>query len=80
MDTKDQKEELDLASPGTMYPDTTMGPGLLEMSNAGTAAVTPEEVSVPPGQQEPKKSATPLQDSLRRLLRDKLSGKEVIEI
>ncbi|TMC85729.1 MAG: ABC transporter permease, partial [Chloroflexi bacterium] len=54
-----------------MQPDTTMGPGLLDMSNGGTAAVTPEEGTVPPGQQEPKKSATPLQDSLRRLRRDK---------
>src|SRR5438874_3593883 len=71
MDTKDQNQELELTSSGFMQPDTTMGPGLLEMSNAGTAAVTPEEVTVPQGKQEPKKSATPLQDSLRRLRRDK---------
>src|SRR5256884_2987835 len=71
MDTKDQKQEFELTSPGIMHPDTTMGPGLLEMSNAGTAAVTPEEVTVPKGKQEPKKSATPWQDSLRRLRRDK---------
>src|SRR5436190_2885698 len=71
MDTKDQKQEFELTSPGIMHPDTTMGPGLLEMSNAGTAAVTPEEVTVPKGKQEPKKSTTPLQDSLRRLRRDK---------
>src|SRR5713101_6296890 len=71
MDTKDQNQELELTSSGFMQPDTTMGPGLLEMSNGGTAAVTPEEGTVPPGQQEPKKSTTPLQDSLRRLRRDK---------
>src|SRR5437764_8615481 len=71
MDTKDQKQELELTSPGIMQPDTTMGPGLLEMSDAGTAAVTPKNVTMLQGKQEPKKSATPLQDSLRRLRRDK---------
>src|SRR5947208_908489 len=71
MDTKDQNQELELTSSGFMQPDTTMGPGLLDMSNGGTAAVTLEEGTAPPGQQEPKKSATPWQDSLRRLRRDK---------
>ena len=51
MDTKDQKQEFELSSPGIMQPDSTMGPGLLGMSNAGTAAVTPEEVTMPQGQQ-----------------------------
>ena len=71
MDTKDQNQELELTSSGFMQPDTTMGPGLLEMSNEGTVAVTPEEITVEQGKQEPKKSATPWQDSLRRLRRDK---------
>src|SRR2546421_2008876 len=71
VDTKYQMQEFELTSPGVMHPDTTMGPGLLEMSNAGTAAVIPEEVTVPQGKQEPQKSSTPLQDSLRRLGRDK---------
>jgi len=70
MDTQDQQQEF--ASPGVMAPDTTMGPGMLEMSTDGVTAIgAPEEITGPPGQQKPKKSPTPLQDSLRRLRRDK---------
>ena len=70
MDTKDQKQDLESTSPGFMQPDTTMGPGLLDMSTGGTATA-PEEVTGQQRKQEPQKSATPLQDSLRRLRRDK---------
>jgi oligopeptide transport system permease protein len=70
MDTQDQQQES--ASPVFITPDTTMGPGLFVMSTNGvTAPVAPEEVTGPQGQQKLKKSPTPLQDSLRRLRRDK---------
>jgi oligopeptide transport system permease protein len=70
MDTKDQKQDLESTSPGFMQPDTTMGSGLLEMSNEVTATA-PQVVTIQGEKQEPQKSATPLQDSLRRLRRDK---------
>src|SRR6266849_10522847 len=64
----------ELASPGVMMPDTTMSPLLIEneaMNGQVRQIVGPdEELIVLPGQ-KPKKSPTPLQDSLRRLRRDK---------
>src|SRR5216684_2426811 len=71
MDTKDK--DFDLASSGVMMPDTTMSPLLIEneaMNGQVRQIVGPdEELIVLPGQ-KPKKSPTPLQDSLRRLRRD----------
>jgi oligopeptide transport system permease protein len=70
MDTQDQQQES--ASPVFIAPDTTMGPGLFEMSTKGAIATdAAEEITSPQGQQKTKKSPTPLQDSLRRLRRDK---------
>ena len=72
MDTKDKNS--DLASPGVMSPDTTMQP--LMMANDTLDGAAPrtvgadEEIAALPGQ-KPKKSPTPLQESLRRLRRDK---------
>lgn len=72
MDTKDKDPQV---SPGVMMPDTTMEPlnieratvadvdGTLQEAIADTELVTPEG--------KPKKSPTPLQDSLRRLRKDK---------
>src|SRR5947209_2665213 len=63
MDTKDKNSEL--ASPGIMTPDTTAlppEPELADLTPGGPAAPVPGEA---------KKSPTPLQDSLRRLRRDK---------
>jgi oligopeptide transport system permease protein len=77
MDTQDQRQEMErgltpeLASPGFMAPDTTMGPGLLEMANGAADTLPPEVEITPEGEIKPKKSPTPLQDSLRRLRRDK---------
>jgi len=72
MDTKDK--DFDLASSGVMMPDTTMSPLLIEneaMNGQARQVVGPdEELIVLPGQ-KPRKSPTPLQDSLRRLRRDK---------
>lgn len=72
MDTKDKNSEL--ATPGVMSPDTTMQPLLMANDTIdGTATRTvgaDEEVIALPGQ-KPKKSPTPLQESLRRLRRDK---------
>jgi oligopeptide transport system permease protein len=72
MDTQDRDQEL--ASPGVMLPDTSMvprPPELLDLADglAGTAVAmapqTDEEAK------KARKPATPLQDSLRRLRRDK---------
>ncbi len=71
MDTKDK--DFELASPGVMMPDSTMSPLLIEndtLNGYATQVVGPEGPVVLPGQ-KPKKSPTPLQDSLRRLRRDK---------
>lgn len=72
MDTKDK--DFELASSGVMMPDTTMSPLVIEneaMNGQVRQVVGPdEEFIVLPGQ-KPKKSPTPLQDSLRRLRRDK---------
>ena len=69
MDTKDKDSEL--ASPGVMFPDSSMSPLVFEEGVAVDGApAAAGEVQVVPGQQ-PQKSPTPLQDSLRRLRRDK---------
>jgi oligopeptide transport system permease protein len=68
MDTKDKDSEL--ASPGVMFPDSSMSPLVFEEGVAVNGAPAPGQVQVLPGQQ-PQKSPTPLQDSLRRLRRDK---------
>jgi oligopeptide transport system permease protein len=72
MDTKDKDSEL--ASPGVMPPDSSMsilpfeeGPA----TNGAPATLAPEQIQVPPPGQQPKKSPTPLQESLQRLRRDK---------
>jgi oligopeptide transport system permease protein len=68
MDTKDQRT--DSTSPEMMLPDSTMRPPLpetAEMIEGTTIATLPTE----PGEQKEKPSPTPLQDSLRRLRRDK---------
>ena len=73
MDAKDK--DLKMASPGVMMPDTSLSPlnnvdatvsdayGTLQSAIADTELVTPEG--------KPQKSPTPLQDSLRRLRKDK---------
>ena len=72
MDTKDK--DFELASPREMMLDTTMSPLVIEneATNGQVRQVVgpDEELIVIPGQ-KPKKSPTPLQDSLRRLRRDK---------
>lgn len=82
MDTKDK--DLEQASPGVMMPDTTMEPlnieraavadvdGTLQEAIADTELVTPEG--------KPKKSPTPLQDSLRRLRKDKRAMASLVVI
>ena len=59
MDTKDQQSES--VSPGVMLPDTTLVPTIL----------TPDTGTYPIDGDQKKKSTSPLQDSLRRLRRDK---------
>src|SRR5947209_18194029 len=62
-----QDKETDLVPPGVMSPDNTMLPAEPELSvMTGNATVTP-----PPGMQKDEKPTTPLQDSLRRLRRDR---------
>src|SRR5258708_31905552 len=68
MDTKDKDSEL--ASPGVMFPESSMSPLIFEAGVAVNGAPAPGQVQILPGQQ-PQKSPTPLQDSLRRLRRDK---------
>ncbi len=72
MDTKDKNSEL--ASPGVMTPDTTGSPLLVEhdtLNGTTTQVVGPDEGLVALPGQKPKKSATPFQESMRRLRRDK---------
>src|SRR5258708_29055815 len=68
MDSKDK--DSDLASPGAMFPDSSMSPLIFEEGVAVTGAEAAGQVQVLPGQRPPK-SPTPLRDSLRRLRRDK---------
>jgi oligopeptide transport system permease protein len=73
MDTKDKDSEF--ASPGVMFPDTTMEPLAMELvggtAEGATSTIVPGAVEVTPEGLKPKKSPTPLQESLRRLRRDK---------
>jgi peptide/nickel transport system permease protein len=62
MDTKDQRT--DMSSPGAMFPDNRVLPPDPELS-LETGIAVPPEVALN------QKSATPFQDSLRRLRRDK---------
>jgi len=71
MDTQDKN--LEPASSEVMLPDTFPPLDLLDASISATASTVPGEVTATaiPSGQEPKKSPTPLQESLRRLRRDK---------
>ena len=79
MDTKDQKAEY--SSPQSMYAETNISPvpvepEVLRVTQGGIAvAVAADEQLV-----APKKSPTPLQDSLRRLRRDKRAMASLVVI
>lgn len=79
METKDRKQESD--SPGVMLPDTTVGPLLPEMLAApgGISTAVGESTAIVE-EQEAGKSPTPLQDSLRRLRRDKRAMASLVVI
>src|SRR6266566_8223724 len=72
MDTRDKESEL--TAPGVMLPDTGMvppPPDLLDLAY-GAADTASAVIPTPPGEQKkPEKSPTPLQDSIRRLRRDR---------
>lgn len=82
MDTRDRRDS-EISSPEILRPDTTMMPDRDELENYGdNATLTPvPQVTGPaggdagqvgePAKAAPQKSPTPLQDSLRRLRRDK---------
>jgi oligopeptide transport system permease protein len=79
METKDQQKEFD--SSGVMIPSTTVGPLLPEMLDTLDGAITTaDEGTGIAEEQEAKKSPTPLQDSLRRLRRDKRAMASLIVI
>ena len=62
-----QDKETEFVPPGVMQPDNTMLPPEPELSElTGGATVIP-----PPGTEKEEKPTTPLQDSLRRLRRDR---------
>jgi oligopeptide transport system permease protein len=72
MDTKDK--DFEFASPSVMMPDSAMSPLLIEketLNGQVAQVVAPEEGQVVLPGQKPKKSPTPIQESLRRLRRDK---------
>src|SRR5260370_4109325 len=71
MDTQDKN--LEPVSSEVILPDTDPPLDLLDASINVTASTVPGEVPVTamPGDQELKKSPTPLQESLRQLRRDK---------
>ncbi len=74
MDTKDQDSQAQSQhyASEAMMPDSTMFPGTLEVAAEDvTEIVTPEGTVVEAVKTPQKKSPTPLQDSLRRLRRDK---------
>ena len=74
MDTKDQDSQAQSQhyASEAMMPDTTMFPGTMEIAGQDvTEIVTPEGTVVEAVKTPLKKSPTPLQDSLRRLRRDK---------
>src|SRR2546429_9852961 len=72
MDTRDKEPEL--TAPGVMLPDTGMvppPPDFLDLAY-GAADTAAAVIPTTPGEQKkPEKSPTPLQDSLRRLRRDR---------
>src|SRR5947207_15759997 len=62
-----QDKETEFVPPGVMQPDNTMLPPEPELSEmTGGATVIP-----PPATEKEEKPTTPLQDSLRRLRRDR---------
>ena len=77
MDTKDQEfETFTTPSSGAMLPDTTMSPLAIENVAESNGVISPVESDViapVPGEKEKaaQKSPTPLQESLRRLRKDK---------
>jgi oligopeptide transport system permease protein len=81
MDTEDKN--LELASPEVVLPDTAPPPlDLLDGSTNAPASTVPGEViaAAIAGDQKQQKSPTPLQESLRRLRRDKRAMVSVIVI
>ena len=73
MDTKDtdpQSQSQNYASE-MMVPNSAVFPEILELQTEGREIVTPEGTVIEPIKAPQKKSPTPLQDSLRRLRRDK---------
>lgn len=68
MDTKDKNTEA--TTPGVMLPNSTMHPADPELLGIENVAAPVIEETLQEGRQ-PQKSPTPLQDSLRRLMRDK---------
>lgn len=83
MDTKDKNTDLsssgikntDLSSSGVMFPDTSVSPGeIVELTRPQgdvETVVPPPAIAAEGGKEPQKKSPTPLQDSFRRLWRDK---------
>lgn len=73
MDTKDK--DTDLSSSGVMFPDTSISPDeivtLTSPKGDREAVETPPVIPAEGGKGLQKKSPTPLQDSFRRLWRDK---------
>lgn len=73
MDTKDK--DTDLSSSGVMFPDTSVSPDeivtLTSPKGDREAVETPPVIPAEGGKGLQKKSPTPLQDSFRRLWRDK---------
>lgn len=73
MDTKDK--DTDLSSSGVMFPDTSVSPDeivtLTSPKGDREAVETPPAIPAEGGKGLQKKSPTPLQDSFRRLWRDK---------
>jgi hypothetical protein len=68
MDTKDKNIKPNI--PGVMLPDSPMHPADPELSGIANVGEAVTDETLQEGQQL-EKSPTPLQDSLRRLLRDK---------
>ncbi|HLI09539.1 MAG TPA: ABC transporter permease [Ktedonobacteraceae bacterium] len=74
MDTKDKNTNIDLSSSGVMFPDSSVSPGeIVEVMRpqGGRETVETPPIVAEGGKGQPKKSPTPLQESLRRLWRDK---------
>jgi oligopeptide transport system permease protein len=73
MDTKDQNT--DLSSSGVMFPDSSVSPAeVVELTRPKGDVETveaPAAVTDEGGKGQPRKTATPFQESLRRLWRDK---------